>query len=109
MTDGKMKMTRNLLWAAAISAGALMMAAAPASAQDGVFYKVRFGNSNYCHMKFPAIREDTLASNRPVLQDPNTGAIIDFYGSCDYDPTGKEAVAAQKDDKQRSFSRQYAD
>jgi hypothetical protein len=109
MTNGKMKMTRNLLWAAAISAAALMMAPAAASAQDGIFYKVRSGDSNYCHMKFPAISEHTLASNRPVLQDPNAGAIIDFYGSCDYDPTGKEAVAVQKRDRQRLFPRQYAD
>jgi hypothetical protein len=101
--------TRKLLWAAAISAGALMIATAPASAQDGILYKVRSENSNYCHTKFPAIREVTLASNRPVLQDPSAGAIIDFYGSCDYDPAGKDAVAAQKRDWQRIWSRQYAD
>jgi hypothetical protein len=109
MKNRKIEIPKTSLWAAAIFAGVLMMAAAPASAQDGIFYKVRSGNSNYCHMKFPAIREDTLASNRPVLQDPSTGAIIDFYGSCDYDPTGKDAVAAQKRDKQRSFSKQYED
>jgi hypothetical protein len=34
---------------------------------------------SYCHLRFPAIREDTLASNRPVLKDPSGGDIIDFY------------------------------
>jgi hypothetical protein len=32
------------------------------------------------------------------------GDIIDFYGSCDEDPLGKDQVAAQKlVDEQRSF------
>jgi hypothetical protein len=52
----------------------------------------------YCHLKFPAIREDTLYSDRPVLKDPRDGDIIDFYGPCDYDPLGKEAVLQQRTD-----------
>lgn len=94
MSDRKMKTTK-LLWAAAISAGALMMAGS-ASAQEGVLYKLRAGETNYCHLKFPAIRPDTLYSGRPVLQDPSTGAIVDFYGSCDYDPISKAEVFEQK-------------
>jgi hypothetical protein len=43
--------------------------------------------SGYCHMKFPPMREDTLSWSQPVL-DENAGNIIDFYGPCDYDPTG---------------------
>ena len=38
-------------------------------------------------MKFPPMREDTLSWAQPVL-DENAGNIIDFYGPCDYDPTG---------------------
>jgi hypothetical protein len=26
---------------------------------------------SYCHLSFPAIRENTLASDRPVLKDPS--------------------------------------
>jgi hypothetical protein len=51
---------------------------------------------SYCHLRFPAIREDTLASNRPVLKDPSEGDIIDFYGSCDHDPLGKDEVESQR-------------
>ena len=105
----KMKTVKSVLWAAAISSGALLMAAGPASAQDGILYKLRAGETNYCHMKFPAIRPDTLSGDRPVLQNPSTGTIIDFYGSCDFDPTGKAAVQAQKHDQRRMWNRAYAD
>ena len=52
--------------------------------------------SNYCHMKFPAIEERTLSGDRPVLKDPSTGDIVDFFGPCDEDPLGKNQVASQK-------------
>lgn len=50
----------------------------------------------YCHKKFPTIREETLFSSRPVLKDPTDGDIVDFYGSCDYDPLGKEEIQVQR-------------
>ena len=49
----------------------------------------------YCHLKFPAMREDTLSWQQPVL-DPLSGNIIDFYGPCDYDPTGVDEIRAQR-------------
>lgn len=49
----------------------------------------------YCHMKFPAIREDTLSWEQPVL-DSATGNIVDFYGPCDYDPTGLDEIRVQR-------------
>jgi hypothetical protein len=49
----------------------------------------------YCHLKFPAIREDTLSWERPVL-DPSAGNIVDFYGSCDYDPLGSAEIRVQR-------------
>jgi hypothetical protein len=59
----------------------------------------------YCHLKFPAIREDTLYTDRPVLKDPRDGDLIDFYGPCDYDPLGKEAVLRQRADLVRERNR----
>ncbi len=67
-----------------------------ASAAEGVISKVAVAGTNYCHLKFPAIREDTLYWNRPALKDPKNGDIIDFYGSCDHDPLGKEEILAQR-------------
>jgi hypothetical protein len=74
-----------------------------AVAADGIFLKEQIA-PDYCHLKFPAMQERTLSSDHPVLKDPKTGDIIDFYGSCDDDPLGKDQVAAQKFvDEQRSF------
>ncbi len=67
-----------------------------ASAAEGVLSKVAVPGTNYCHLKFPAIREDTLYWNRPVLKDRRNGDIIDFYGPCDYDPLGREAIQSQR-------------
>jgi hypothetical protein len=52
-------------------------------------------------MRFPAIGEDTLSWDRPVLKDKSTGDIIDYYGSCNHDPLGKEEIWAQRLQEQR--------
>ena len=75
----------------------------------GVIYKEELTPGSYCHLKFPAIREETLASNHPVLTDPSDGDIIDYYGSCDEDPLGKDQVQAQKLDNYHNFQRDYED
>ena len=63
---------------------------------EGVIRSVRVPDSNYCHLRFPAIREETLFWARPVLKDPSDSDIVDFYGPCDYDPLGKQEVARQR-------------
>ena len=65
-----------------------------AIAEDGVLSKQEFTPSNYCHMKFPAMRESTIAENHPELNP--TGDIIDFSGPCDETPTGKDQVQSQR-------------
>ena len=49
----------------------------------------------YCHLKFPAIREDTLSWEQPIL-DPQSGHIVDFYGPCDYNPLGPDEIRVQR-------------
>jgi hypothetical protein len=68
---------------------------------EGVIRKVPVPGTNYWRLRFPAIREETLYWDRPVLKDPSDGDIIDFYGSCDYDPLGKQEVARQRAQLQR--------
>jgi hypothetical protein len=68
---------------------------------EGVISRVSVPESKYCRLRFPAIREDTLYSARPVLKDPSDGDIVDYYGPCDYDPAGKEEVARQKAELRR--------
>jgi hypothetical protein len=63
---------------------------------QGVVSKVQLDRSGYCHLKFPAIQGRTLGTSHPVLKDPASGDLIDFYGPCDHDPLGKEEVWAQK-------------
>jgi hypothetical protein len=57
----------------------------------------------YCHLRFPAISESTLHSNRPVLKDPSEGDIIDYYGSCDHDPLGKDEIQSQRSQSRRKL------
>jgi hypothetical protein len=67
-----------------------------ALAADGVLLKKEYTPGSYCHMKFPAIEESTLGTNHPQLKSSDTGDVIDFYGPCDENPTGKDQVVAQK-------------
>ena len=75
----------------------------------GVIYKQELTPGSYCHLKFPAIREETLHRHHPVLLDPSDGDIIDYYGPCDEDPLGKDQVHEQKLDNYRNFQRDYED
>ena len=58
--------------------------------------KVPDPSGSFCHLRFPAIREDTLFSDRPVLKDPSEGDIIDLHGPCNYDPLGRESIHRQR-------------
>ena len=78
-------------------------------AAEGIISNAPDSSGIYCNLKFPAIKEDTLTSNRPQLKDPSEGDIVDFYGPCDHDPLGKEEVQRQKGDIQREKHRQFGD
>jgi hypothetical protein len=62
---------------------------------SGQVVKVPATNASYCHMKFPPMREDSLSWKQPVFDD-SSSAIIDFYGSCDYDPLGNDEIRVQR-------------
>ena len=81
--------------------GSLWLDIAELWGAEGVISRVPSSGSNYCRLKFPAIREETLFSSRPVLKDPNDGDIVDFYGPCDYDPLGKSEILRQRADFRR--------
>jgi hypothetical protein len=74
---------------------------APLLAADGVVSRAPMAGTNYCRLRFPAIREDTLYSSRPQLKDPKDGDMLEFYGPCDYDPLGIEQVRRQRADARR--------
>lgn len=79
------------------------------SAPPGVISNAVLTPGTYCHLTFPAIREDTLSSDHPVLKDPGEGDIIDFYGPCDTDPLGEDQVHPQRQDHRRRLRREYRD
>ena len=71
-----------------------------AIAEDaGIISKQEFTPGSYCPEKFPAIDQSTLGSDDPTLKSSDTGDVIDFYGSCDESPTGKDQVWQQKLDQ----------
>lgn len=82
--------------------GALGFSASQSKAAS-VLFQARLVGTNYCHMKFPAIREATLSWDRPVLKDASSGDIIDFYGSCNHDPLGEEEIERQRLHLQRQM------
>jgi hypothetical protein len=92
--------TVQLLIGLAILPGTLGFGARPLPAQEtpqrpaSVIVLER--SDGYCHLKFPAIREETLSSAQPALKDAESEDIIDFYGPCDHDPTGKDEIQAQQ-------------
>ncbi|MGH7846811.1 MAG: hypothetical protein ACREQW_16830, partial [Candidatus Binatia bacterium] len=79
---------------------ALLLAGTIASAAqgaDGILLREELvRGSNYGHLKFPAITEDSLFTDEPVLKDSSSGDIIDYYGALDHDPLGMDEVARQR-------------
>ena len=95
----------GILLSALLFLGALGLSDAPSWAAEGIILKVADSSGKYCHLKFPAIRLDTLYSDHPELKDPKEGDIIDYYGPCDHDPLGKEEVLRQRADVTRERNR----
>ena len=73
-----------------------LLFAGTAWSADSVVGKTPDATGKFCHLKFPAIREDTLYSDRPMVKDAGSGDIVDIYAPCGYDPLGKEEVARQQ-------------
>jgi hypothetical protein len=68
-----------------------------AIAEDGVISK---DQSSYCHEKFPAIRQSTLGDDQPALKGSSTGDVVDYYGPCDENTTGKDQDQTQRLEQQ---------
>jgi len=79
-----------------------------AAGAEGVISKDALTEGSYCHMKFPAIREETLSTSHPVLKDASSGDIIDFYGPCDHDPLGKDEIQSQRLDELHRWFQDHA-
>lgn len=58
----------------------------------GIVSKVQEPGMDYCFIRFLAIDRNTLFTDHPQLTDPSEKDIIQYYGPCDFDPLGKEAI-----------------
>jgi hypothetical protein len=102
-----MKNAKSLL-AALILLGSIT-AGATAFAADGIISKNELSTDSYCHEKFPAIGDKTLASDDPMLKSQGSGDVVDFYGPCAEAPTGKDQVQEQQLDYQHRWANDYED
>ena len=87
----------QLLISAALVTGSLGLSVRPLAAQ-AASVTILGRSGDYCHMKFPAMREATLRGKQPMLKDDD---IIDFYGPCDHDPIGRDEIQEQEIQMQR--------
>ncbi|HEY7317898.1 MAG TPA: hypothetical protein VIE89_10015 [Candidatus Binatia bacterium] len=74
----------------------VLAASAAAIAADDVVVEGQLTPGSYCHEKIPAMRSSSLSDNQPQLKSPTTGDMIDYYGPCSENPTGKDQIASQK-------------
>jgi hypothetical protein len=95
----------NALSSILFLAAALLLGSSFLWAAEGIIAKVPDSSGAFCYLRFPAIREETLYWDRPVLKDPSDGDIIAFYGPCDYDPLGKDQILRQRDNYRRQQQR----
>ena len=90
-------------------AAALLVGGFVANSNADVVSKTESAPGSYCHLRFPAITEESLATEQPVTKGPNSGDIIDFYGPCNENPVGQDQIAAQKLDQLHRWLVEYAD
>jgi opacity protein-like surface antigen len=91
-----------LIAAAAIAAGATQ-----AAAVNGVISSTSAASVDYCHSKFPAIRQSTLGTSDPQLKRQTTGDVVDYYGPCNHNPRGKTEAAEQEHEYEMRLDRDY--
>ena len=77
-------------------AGTFLLSSSLLWAAEGIISKTSDASGSICYLRFPAIREESLNWDRPVLKDPSEGDIIGFSGPCNYDPLGNEEVRRQR-------------
>lgn len=79
---------KKLLVAALILVGNIGVSTV-ASAEDGIVSEDALSAGSYGNEKFPAIEGTSLPTHDPVLKRAESGDIIDFYGPCNENITGK--------------------
>ena len=76
-----------------------------ASAIDQRVQVVSSTVDGYCHLKIPAVRPSTYGNEKLELKSAQTGDMIDYYGSCDVDPTGKLIAMPQETLRSKKYGK----
>jgi hypothetical protein len=95
---------RKLVMAVGLIVGTIGFGGTMAQADNVILKEVRDVGS-YCHLKFPAIREETLAGTSPTLATSDD--LVDYYGSCDRDSLGKGEIQARRIESQHMLASSY--
>jgi hypothetical protein len=103
---GKQMKTLKSVISVVVLCGAMCSNVALAAGAE-VIAKDLVTENSYCHIKFAAIREETLGTTHPALKDAGLGDIIDYYGPCSHDPLGKDEIQAQLLQLQHRRSHDY--
>jgi hypothetical protein len=80
---------------------ALYSSAVPSVEAGQMISSIPTDGTEYCHLKFSAIREDPSSWERPVFDvstdniDVSTDNIMDFYDVCDHGSLGSEEIRVQ--------------
>jgi hypothetical protein len=99
----------TLFFAGLLLTGSLVASDA-AFAADGFLLREELApDSDYCHLQFPAITEESLSTDNPILKSPDSGDIIDLYGPCDESPVGQNQIVSQRQDMQRRLNQDNGD
>jgi hypothetical protein len=69
--------------------------AVPSVEAEQMISSIPTDDTEYCHLKFSAIREDPSSWERPVF-DVSTDNIMDFYDVCDHGSLGFEEIRVPK-------------
>ena len=70
--------------------------AVPSVEAQQMISSIPIDDTEYCHLKFSAIREDSLPWERRVL-DFSTADIMDFYDPCDHGSLGSAEIPEARD------------
>ena len=100
---------RTSVFAGLLLLGSLGAVNTAIAGDDGIILKQEFTPGSYCHEKFRAMRPSTLNTANPTLKSSESGDVVDYYGSCDESPVGKDQIHQQELEAQHRWAQDYED
>ena len=91
------------LFAAAFGAG---ISKAHALENQSPWVQSSIEDGSYCHLKFPAVRQSTINTDRPQLK-VGSGDVVDYYGPCNHDPLSSDELTSQRNELNLQWEMNY--